>query len=204
MAVTDVVREIDQLNILAQEQLKAALETIKKQGVNPLVLETKRSKERQAWLYAQGRTRPGNIVTWTMNSIHITGFAVDLVAQRVIGGKSTAIWDAKDKDNVKIQKIMSSYGFECGANWKDSPDSPHFQIKGVEGALYTPDNTNAYISKMVQYCLNCKLEGKVKLAVDGDWGKVTSTALNLWRKSQKWDETGALGHIALRELLKAI
>lgn len=48
------------------------------------VLEGRRSHARQAELYAQGRTKPGKIVTWTMNSRHFPGpdglgRAVDLV-----------------------------------------------------------------------------------------------------------------------------
>lgn len=42
------------------------------------ILETIRSAERQAWLYAQGRTRPGLIVTWVTHSNHQDGLAIDI------------------------------------------------------------------------------------------------------------------------------
>ncbi|MDE7425850.1 MAG: M15 family metallopeptidase [Lachnospiraceae bacterium] len=38
---------------------------------------------------------------------------------------------------------MEKYGFEPGAKWKNSPDSPHFQVKGCRGTTYshpTPQN----------------------------------------------------------------
>lgn len=46
---------------------------------NAVVFETRRSQERQDWLYAQGRTRPWKVVTWTLNSNHKDGNAVDIV-----------------------------------------------------------------------------------------------------------------------------
>lgn len=39
----------------------------------------RRTEADQARLYAQGRTAPGPIVTWTMNSNHLTGRATDVV-----------------------------------------------------------------------------------------------------------------------------
>lgn len=46
---------------------------------NAVVFEARRSQERQDWLYAQGRTRPGKVVTWTKTSNHKDGKAVDIV-----------------------------------------------------------------------------------------------------------------------------
>jgi peptidoglycan L-alanyl-D-glutamate endopeptidase CwlK len=48
------------------------------QSVPLMVIEGRRTPERQAQLYAQGRTAPGQIVTWSMNSKHIDGKAVDV------------------------------------------------------------------------------------------------------------------------------
>ena len=46
---------------------------------NAVVFETRRSQERQNWLYEQGRTRPGKIVTRTKTSNHKDWNAVDIV-----------------------------------------------------------------------------------------------------------------------------
>lgn len=43
-----------------------------------LVLEGVRTQARQDQLYAQGRTTPGKVITWTRNSKHCTGDAVDI------------------------------------------------------------------------------------------------------------------------------
>lgn len=46
---------------------------------NARVFEARRTLERQKRLYASGRTRPGRILTQTMNSKHLAGKAVDVV-----------------------------------------------------------------------------------------------------------------------------
>jgi hypothetical protein len=48
-------------------------------GYDVEVVETVRSQERQNSLFAQGRTSPGPVVTWTRASNHLTGRAADLV-----------------------------------------------------------------------------------------------------------------------------
>jgi hypothetical protein len=58
------------------------------------VTETRRTKARQAWLYAQGRQEPflnAPRVTWTMDSRHRWGLAADLAMIRKDGG--AAIWE---------------------------------------------------------------------------------------------------------------
>lgn len=101
------------------------------------VVEGLRTKERQEQLYAQGRTKPGPKVTWTMKSKHLDGRAVDLAP--LIGG---AI-DWKDlKKFDQIAAAMIEAGKEVGvlvrwgADWdmdglpreRGESDSPHFEI----------------------------------------------------------------------------
>lgn len=77
------VRDLDALEPKFRAKVVAFLAEAKAAGTELKVLETRRTVERQAWLYAQGRTREGNIVTWTMSSRHITGEAVDLWPARL-------------------------------------------------------------------------------------------------------------------------
>jgi len=101
------------------------------------VVEGLRSHERQAELYAQGRTKPGPKVTWTMKSKHLDGRAVDLAP--LIDG---AI-DWKDlKKFDQIAAAMLEAGKELGVlvrwgrDWnqngrpgeKGESDSPHFEL----------------------------------------------------------------------------
>lgn len=201
MSNIDQCRDIAELNPLCQILLNKALEDIKAAGINPLVVETYRSQVRQNYLYSQGRTTPGAKVTWTQSSIHTQRNAVDVVPQRKVEGKMTAIWNAKDKETVKIISIMTKYGFESGANWLSSPDSPHFQIKGVSKTAksYSTTNTNSFIAKMIQRLLNEKINAK--LTVDGKWGTNTTKAVNKFRAKQGWKEDGKVGVETLKKLL---
>lgn len=208
-------RDTKKLNPLVRVQLNLALADLKEQGVNPLVVETLRTKERQYYLYGQGRTKeqckakgvpvkyaaPDKAkVTWTLNSIHITGFAVDVVPQREVNGKMTAIWNTKDKDTQKIIATMIRYGFEAGANWTSSPDSPHYQVKGVKGITYSQINTNTMVTTAIQIALNEAIDAG--LVVDGKWGAKTTAAVNEFRRRNGWKESGVLGKKALKKLLK--
>ena len=208
-------RDLKKLNGLVRVQLKLALADLREQGVNPLVVETLRTKERQYMLYGQGRTAAEckakgvptkyaelskSKVTWTLNSIHITGFAVDVVPQRKVNGKMTAIWNVKDKDTQRIIATMIKYGFEAGANWTNNPDSPHFQIKGISGNVYSKTNTNSFITTAIQIALNESITAG--LEVDGDWGAKTTAAVNEFRRRNGWKQSGVLGKKALKKLLK--
>lgn len=195
MGNLDQCRNVKELNPLCQILLNKAIEEIKKEGIKPLVVETYRSQARQDYLYSVGRTLPGAKVTWTQSSIHTKRNAVDVIPQRRIDDKMTAIWNANDKETKKIIFFMQKYGFEAGANWSSSPDSPHFQIKGVSDTAksYSSSNTNVYITEMIQ-----KLLG---ITVDGKWGEKTTKAINKFRKLQGWKQDGKVGVQTLKKLL---
>jgi peptidoglycan L-alanyl-D-glutamate endopeptidase CwlK len=92
---------------------------------------TLRTFSEQDALYAQGRTKPGKVVTRAKggDSTHNYGLAVDIVL--MVGGK--AVWDIKtdyDKDGrsdwMEVVDIFKRYGWEWGGDWKFF-DAPHFQ-----------------------------------------------------------------------------
>lgn len=220
MSNTAQCRDIAELNPLCQILINKALEEVKAKDINPLVVETYRSQVRQNYLYCQGRTinqattkgitttfakaycnPKAQQVTQTLTSIHTKRNAVDVVPQRKVNGKMTAIWNANDSETKKIIKIMTKYGFEAGANWTSFPDSPHFQIKGVSTTAksYSVSNTNTYITKMIQRLLNEKIDAN--LAVDGKWGVNTTKAVNKFRSQFGWKEDGKVGVETLKKLL---
>lgn len=102
-----------------------------------LVIEGLRTKERQADLYAQGRTKPGKVITWTMKSKHLEGKAVDVVLLR--NGKIH--WE-DPSDFVELGKVMletaTAMGVKLrwGYDWdrdsdireKGENDGPHFEL----------------------------------------------------------------------------
>jgi len=66
-------------------------------GLPVVVAEARRSSARQAALYAQGRTAPGNIVTWSDSSKHTTGDAIDIafdLGQGITWPEDRRYWDA--------------------------------------------------------------------------------------------------------------
>ena len=83
-----------------------------------------RTIKEQNKLYAQGRTRPGKIVTNAKGgkSYHNFGLAVDIV--EIKNGK--ALWTNPDWD--KIAELGKSLGLEWGGNWTSIKDKPHFQV----------------------------------------------------------------------------
>ena len=214
--VKSSTRDVDELNPLVKIMLNSALSRIKNKDITPLVVETYRPKLRQYYLYGQGRTvsacvgagvprkyaqqyaRSGAKVTWTLNSIHIKRCAVDLIPQR----KGQPIWNRQDKDTKKIIEIMESVGFEAGANWSSSPDSPHFQVLGIGAKTknFTKKNANKYVVKMIQKKLK-KAGFYDNYTIDGNWGKATTNAIKKWKKSLGWRKTAKIGTTALKKLL---
>jgi peptidoglycan L-alanyl-D-glutamate endopeptidase CwlK len=97
-----------------------------------------RTFEEQDALYAQGRTKPGQIVTDAKGgkSYHNYGLAIDfcLIYDKNKDGKVSSeeiVWDRDidiDKDKVadwmEVVKIFTKYGWQWGASWKDYP---HFE-----------------------------------------------------------------------------
>jgi hypothetical protein len=81
--VSEPLREssVDLLKPEFARKVKAVILDLQSHGLDPVVFESARSQERQDWLYAQGRTRPGSIVTWTHHSRHILGEAADVISQ---------------------------------------------------------------------------------------------------------------------------
>ncbi|HYE38239.1 M15 family metallopeptidase [Methylocaldum sp.] len=104
------------------------------------VVEGVRSKARQAQLYAQGRTAPGRVVTWTLKSKHIDGLAVDLAPY--IDGKID--WNDLKKFDAIAQAMFAAAAergakIRWGADWdadgksreRGESDSPHFELVGL-------------------------------------------------------------------------
>lgn len=205
--------DIKQLNKLVHVMLTMALDDIRKQGVNPLVVETYRPQERQNYLYCQGRTIAECTAkginrtfataycnphvgkkTWTLNSVHKSRKAIDVVPQRIVNGKMVAIWNTNDPQTQIIIKTMQKYGFEAGANWQSTPDSPHFQVKGDFTNVFDSKHTTPYVTGAIQTALGIKSD---KL-----WGPKTIEAVNKFRKSMGYKTAlGQLGKDALKALL---
>lgn len=93
----------------------------KLRGLNVLITQTLRDNEYQAALYAQGRTKPGAIVTNSKTVTYHSGLAFDIC-------KNVKGHEYDDPDFFKkCAAIAKSMGFSWGGDWKSFPDRPHFQ-----------------------------------------------------------------------------
>ncbi len=73
-------RGVADLDPAFRERLDRVMERMQREfGHDVTVVETVRSQARQNALYAQGRTAPGPVVTWTRTSKHAQGRAADLM-----------------------------------------------------------------------------------------------------------------------------
>jgi peptidoglycan L-alanyl-D-glutamate endopeptidase CwlK len=96
-------------------------------GLSFRITEGLRNKERQARLVASGASR-------TMNSRHLTGHAVDLVALTDLDGdgKMEVRWDWPLY--YRLADVMLSAAAELnvsvvwGGSWRTFPDGPHFEL----------------------------------------------------------------------------
>lgn len=122
MDVTKSCRDIKELTPQAQVACGLFMAECKKQGLNVLITETYRSQERQDYLYEQGRTRVGKVVTWTHNSRHTSRRAWDIC-------KNVKGQEYSDSNFFKQCGIIAKQlGITWGGTWKSSPDTPHFEI----------------------------------------------------------------------------
>lgn len=114
---------ISDLNELTPKTRKKAykfLERCEEEGLDVIITETYRTKERQDYLYSLGREVDGNIVTWTKNSRHTDRYAFDICKN-----------GADPYGDTEFFKRCAEIGREVGLNpgyyWENYQDMPHYQ-----------------------------------------------------------------------------
>ena len=130
-------RDIDRLRPDVAANCRKLLERCKAAGLDVLVTNTVRDEEYQAYLYEQGRTRPGSIVTnHSVPTFHSAkaGLAFDF-CKNVKGHEYD---DAAFFRKVAVLAI--EMGFSWGGDWKSFVDMPHIQW----------DNQGAFTSSMIR------------------------------------------------------
>lgn len=126
------MKDVTLLHPELQKIITQFLKEAEKQGFIVKVTDTLRTKKEQNELYAQGRTNPGNIVTWVKYpySNHNWGMAFDICRNDGKGAYN-------DSDNwfFKVGQIGKSFGLEWGGDWKPQ-DKPHFQLNKYGSTNY--------------------------------------------------------------------
>lgn len=99
--------------------------------------ETLRTYDRSDYLYAQGRSRPGQIVTKARggDSRHNFGAAVDYCPK--YGEHGALAWNFDRDPRLmaamrRAAELARKHGIEWGGNWTSFKDLPHFQVCGEQ------------------------------------------------------------------------
>lgn len=112
-------------------------------GIDLITTSTRRDNASQDALYAQGRTKPGKIVTNVKggDSKHNFGVAFDIVPTR----HGVPIWGTKgngldqdptddNTDDLEVWERIAAHGraagLDWGGDWKSFKDLPHFEYTG--------------------------------------------------------------------------
>lgn len=168
MNATNRIMDINELDADTRRAALAFLQKCKEAGLDVKITETYRSQTRQDYLYAQGRTRPGKIVTWTRSSNHTNRRAFDIC--RNVKGRE---YDDSDGFFRKCAEIGKSLGLNCGYFWTKFQDKPHLQLDVgkkpilsgiVNDNISSQNNSAGKLSQETKQALKSKLKGKYNFA----------------------------------------
>lgn len=199
-------RDINELLPVAQKACELFLEECKKANLNIFITETYRSQARQNYLYEQGRTRPGDEITWTTKSNHTGRLAWDIAVK-----KPKDLYDISTLNTAG--DIAKKLGITWGGTWEGKKkDRPHFE---VSKNWVEPDNTEVIksntsikaeviVKDIVPYpgkALKVGSKGKeveriqraLKVPVTGIFDGVTTRALKEYQKRKGLVADGVCG-----------
>lgn len=129
MSVPQIQNDIRLLAPVMAARTGEALNRCHRKGFDAIVYETRRSAELQAYYYAQGRTRPGIIVTNVSNPLygwHYYGLAIDVISKK-------HQWSYPPGWLEGVSQIFEDCGLDWGGRWR-RPDLPHYQFKGLKSS----------------------------------------------------------------------
>ena len=108
-----------------QPYARALVKKAAQHGITIKVIAGTRTYEEQDELFAQGRTKPGRIVTNARGgfSNHNFGIAFD------VGAFEGASYLDESPKYKAVGALGMDLGLEWGGNWKTFVDEPHFQLR---------------------------------------------------------------------------
>lgn len=176
--VTTTCRDLFELLPVAEQACRLLFQECAKLGiVNIFITETYRSQARQNYLYEQGRSRKGNIVTWTKSSRHTSRLAWDIACSSPL-----SLYDVATLN--KVGAVARKLGITWGGDWKGNIDRPHFEVsskwtipKGYKlGKVIVPSTSS----------------GKVQLVVEDKQNKEVITMSAKWNPASPAMEDSAV------------
>lgn len=136
-------KSLDKLVGVDPRMVRVVKRAIALSGVDFMVTCGLRTFEQQEALYAKGRTKPGPIVTWTMNSRHLAdrvtrmGKAVDLLPAPYDWGAKSGLAPFDQMAAAMFRAAaLEGVAIRWGADWdrdgkpreKGETDNPHFEL----------------------------------------------------------------------------
>jgi hypothetical protein len=126
-------KDLSKLDPAVAQAAKLLMLQSKHVGLHIFITEWWRSSDRQRALYAQGRTTPGKIVTWTLKSHHMTGRAFDIAFDPKIYGTT---YPDDQKLRMQVGEIGESLWLQRWGRWK-TRDMAHFQAESGSKTPFT-------------------------------------------------------------------
>lgn len=119
-------KRLRQLHPALAASVRDIIDTLAAQGIVVEVVQGLRTFAEQDALFAQGRTKPGPVVTQARggDSNHNYGLAADLCP--FVNGKPD--WNAPISVWATIGMAANARGLEWGGDWKKFLDKPHVQL----------------------------------------------------------------------------
>lgn len=110
-----------------KEKIERVLDNMRLKGYDPKIVFGYRDRKTQDDLYAQGRTKPGKIVTMCKypDSYHCLSIAVD-VCSRTLG------YNVKDIFWKTFADLAVAEGLSAGYYWTRFRDMPHAEDRTVD------------------------------------------------------------------------
>lgn len=167
--MSETCRDINELTPTAQKACRLFLSKCAAAGLDIFITETYRSQKRQNELWEQGRTKPGQIVTWTLNSRHTSRRAWDIACN------GTTLYDMSVLRQAGA--IAAKLGITWGGTWT-TPDYPHFEITtDWKEPEEVEEVTQEQFDKMMDTYLAERNNATVSDWAKKDWEKATAEGL---------------------------
>lgn len=176
---------------IVADKVRFVIAEMHKQGIYVGVAQGYRSTAEQNALYAQGRTKPGKIVTNARggSSNHNFGVAVDLFLYDDSIAKAFFGVDARFR---KVVVEMKKQGFDWGGEWVSFYDAPHFELyDAVRGQK--PSAIDLAVQKAKAVAQKAKVKKAVKKEAKGLYTVVNGDNLT---------KIAAKHKVEVRDLLK--
>ncbi|MBT9175647.1 MAG: Peptidoglycan L-alanyl-D-glutamate endopeptidase CwlK [candidate division WS2 bacterium] len=147
-------RDLNELTRQTREMALLLIQRARERGINIIITSTYRSFIEQDRLYAQGRTRPGRIITNAKGgmSYHNVRRAIDI---GVMKGKKVSYTCVEDYRTCG--RIGKDIGLTWGGDFKRLRDLPHFQYDYCEDCKRRHTSATAFFETG-----ECKVSGKIR------------------------------------------